>query len=200
VLTGHEMDALGDDAFWRLAEKTNLFVEVDPNQKSRIIASLRRMGHVVGFLGDGVNDAPAMHVADTSLSVDDAVDVARETADFVLLDRGLDVIRRGVLEGRTTFANTLKYILLTTSANLGNMISMAAASLWLPFLPMLAGQILLNNFLSDLPAIGLAGDAVDQELVERPPRWDVDFIGRFMVAFGLLSTAFDLLTFFCLPC
>lgn len=198
ILTGGDLDALQDEALWQLAERTNLFVEVDPNQKVRIISSLRQMGHVVAFLGDGVNDAPAMHTADTSLSVDDAVDVARETADFVLLERGLDVIRRGVLEGRKTFANTLKYILITTSANLGNMISMAAASLWLPFLPMLAGQILLNNFLSDIPAIGLADDAVDPELVDRPRRWDIHFIGRFMVAFGLVSTAFDVITFFSL--
>ena len=142
------------------------------------------MGHVVGFLGDGVNDAPAMHAADTSLSVEQAVDVAREAADFVLLERSLDVIRRGIEEGRRTFANTLKYVLTTTSANLGNMISMAAASLFLPFLPLLAGQILLNNFLSDIPAIGFANDSVDAELVDRPRRWDMGFIGRFMVAFG----------------
>jgi Mg2+-importing ATPase len=153
------------------------------------------MGHVVGFLGDGVNDAPAMHAADTSLSVELAVDVAREAADFVLLERHLDVIRRGIEEGRKTFANTLKYVLTTTSANLGNMISMAVASLFLPFLPLLAGQILLNNFLSDIPALGIAGDAVDPELVARPRRWDMRFIGRFMVEFGVLSSLFDFLTF-----
>jgi Mg2+-importing ATPase len=127
--------------------------------------------------------------------VEHAVDVAREAADFVLLERHLDVIRRGIEEGRKTFANTLKYVLTTTSANLGNMVSMAAASLFLPFLPLLAGQILLNNFLSDIPAIGIADDAVDPELVERPRRWDMRFIGRFMVEFGLLSSAFDFLTF-----
>jgi Mg2+-importing ATPase len=170
-------------------------VEVDPNQKERIILSLKKMGHVVGFLGDGVNDAPAMHAADTSLSVEEAVDVAREAADFVLLERGLDVIRRGIEEGRRTFANTLKYVLITTSANLGNMISMAAASLFLPFLPLTAGQILLNNFLSDVPAVGIADDRVDRELVARPRRWDMKFIGRYMVEFGALSSAFDVLTF-----
>ena len=153
------------------------------------------MGHVVGFLGDGVNDAPAMHAADTSLSVEQAVDVAREAADFVLLERDLDVIRRGIEEGRKTFANTLKYVLITTSANLGNMVSMAAASLFLPFLPLTAGQILLNNFLSDIPAVGLADDSVDPELVDRPRRWDIRFIGRFMVVFGLVSSVFDFLTF-----
>ena len=168
---------------------------MDPNQKERIILALKKMGHVVGFLGDGVNDAPAMHAADTSLSVEQAVDVAREAADFVLLERSLDVIRRGIEEGRKTFANTLKYVLTTMSANLGNMISMAAASLFLPFLPLLAGQILLNNLLSDVPAIGIADDAVDPELIERPQRWNMRFIGRFMVEFGAVSSVFDFLTF-----
>ena len=195
VVTGRDLATIHGEALWPIAEKTDLFVEVDPNQKERIILALKKMGHVVGFLGDGVNDAPAMHAADTSLSVEDAVDVAREAADFVLLERGLDVIRRGIEEGRRTFANTLKYVLITTSANLGNMISMAAASLFLPFLPLTAGQILLNNFLSDVPAVGLADDAVDVEQVERPRRWDIRFIGRFMVTFGLVSTIFDVVTF-----
>jgi Mg2+-importing ATPase len=127
--------------------------------------------------------------------VEQAVDVAREAADFVLLERSLEVIRRGIEEGRKTFANTLKYVLTTTSANLGNMVSMAITSLFLPFLPLLAGQILLNNFLSDIPAIGIADDSVDPELVEVPRRWDMRFIGRFMVEFGVLSSAFDFLTF-----
>ena len=195
VLTGDDLDKLNDEALWRDAELTDLFVEVDPNQKERIILSLKKMGHVVGFLGDGVNDAPAMHAADTSLSVQQASDVAREAADFVLLERHLDVIRMGVLEGRKTFANTLKYVLTTTSANLGNMVSMAAASLFLPFLPLLASQILLNNFLSDIPAVGLANDSVDPEMIDRPGQWNMRFIGRFMVEFGLLSSAFDMLTF-----
>jgi Mg2+-importing ATPase len=195
VLTGAELDEVHDEALWRAAGETDLFVEVDPNQKERIILSLRKTGHIVGFLGDGVNDAPAMHAADTSLSVEHAVDVAREAADFVLLERGLDVIRRGVEEGRRTFANTLKYVLATTSANLGNMLSMAAASIFLPFLPLTAGQILLNNFLSDVPAIGLADDRVDHELVDRPRRWDMRFIGRYMVEFGAVSSVFDVLTF-----
>ncbi len=195
VITGRDLATLHDEALWSIAEKTDLFVEVDPNQKERIILALKKMGHVVGFLGDGVNDAPAMHAADTSLSVEDAVDVARQAADFVLLERGLDVIRRGIEEGRKTFANTLKYVLITTSANLGNMVSMAAASLFLPFLPLTAGQILLNNFLSDVPAVGLADDLVDPEQVDRPRRWDITFIGRFMVVFGLVSAIFDFVTF-----
>jgi P-type Mg2+ transporter len=195
MLTGLQLDELHDDALWHAAERTVVFAEVDPNQKERIILALKKTGHVVGFLGDGINDAPAMHAADTSLSVESAVDVAREAADFVLLERDLGVIRRGIEEGRRTFANTLKYILTTTSANLGNMISMAVASLFLPFLPLLAGQILLNNFLSDIPAVGLASDSVDPELVDRPRRWDMRFLGRFMVEFGCLSSLFDFLTF-----
>jgi Mg2+-importing ATPase len=178
-----------------LAERTDLFVEVDPNQKERLILALKKRGHVVGFLGDGVNDAPAMHAADTSLSVDQAVDVARDAADFVLLERNLDVVRQGILEGRKIFANTLKYVLTTMSANLGNMISMAVASLILPFLPLLAGQILLNNFLSDIPAVGIASDRVDAELVERPRRWNMRFVGGFMMEFGLVSSLFDAVTF-----
>jgi Mg2+-importing ATPase len=195
VLTGPQIDELHDEALWHAAERTNLFVEVDPNQKERILLALKKMGHVVGFLGDGVNDAPAMHAADTSLSVESAVDVARAAADFVLLERHLDVIRRGIEEGRKTFANTLKYVLTTTSANLGNMVSMALASLFLPFLPLTAGQILLNNFLSDFPAVGIASDNVDPELVDQPRRWDMRFIGRFMVEFGVLSSIFDVVTF-----
>lgn len=195
VLTGRQLERLHDEALWHAAERTDIFAEVDPNQKERIILALKKTGHVVGFLGDGVNDAPAMHAADASLSVEQAVDAAREAADFVLLERHLDVIRRGIEEGRKTFANTLKYVMLTTSANLGNMVSMAAASLFLPFLPLLAGQILLNNFLSDVPALGLADDSVDPELVERPRRWDMRYIGVFMVAFGALSSVFDFIMF-----
>jgi Mg2+-importing ATPase len=195
ALTGAALAALDDVALCRLAPTTTLFSEVDPNQKERIIRALRKAGHVVGFLGDGINDAPAMHAADTSLSVDGAVDVARETADFVLLERDLDVIRAGIEEGRRTFANTMKYILTTMSANLGNMISMAAASLVLPFLPLTAGQILLNNLLSDVPAVGLADDRVDPEIVRQPPRWHMSFIWRFIAEFGLVSSLFDFLTF-----
>ena len=195
VITGSELHTMSQEALWQVAPDTAVFAEVDPSQKERIIQALRSRGAVVGFLGDGVNDAPAMHAADASLAVDQAVDVARAVADFVLLERDLDVIRRGIIEGRRTFANTMKYILTTTSANLGNMVSMAAASLFLPFLPLLAGQILLNNFLSDIPALGIADDSVDPELVTRPERWDLRAIGRFMVAFGLLSSVFDVLTF-----
>ncbi|MGE0395310.1 MAG: magnesium-translocating P-type ATPase [Kofleriaceae bacterium] len=195
LLCGEDLHELTDTALVRAAAETDLFAEVDPNQKERILRALRRGGSVVGFFGDGVNDTPAMHAADVSLSVESAVDVAKATADLVLTRRGLDVIRRGIEEGRRTFANTLKYILTTTSANLGNMVSMAVASLVLPFLPLTAGQVLLNNFISDVPAVGIAGDRVDPELVDRPRRWDMRFIARFMLEFGLLSSAFDALTF-----
>ncbi|HWP39409.1 MAG TPA: magnesium-translocating P-type ATPase, partial [Tepidisphaeraceae bacterium] len=195
MLTGAELNALHDDALWHLAEHTNLFVEVDPNQKERIILALRKRGHIVGYMGDGINDAPALHAADVGISVDTAVDVAREAADFVLLEHDLAVLQAGIEEGRTTFANTLKYVFTTTSANFGNMVSMAGASLFLPFLPLLAKQILLNNFLSDIPGMTIASDTVDRELVATPQRWDIRFIRTFMVIFGLVSSAFDYLTF-----
>jgi Mg2+-importing ATPase len=195
VLTGAEMTTLRDEALWQLAEQGNLFVEVDPNQKERIIAALQKTQHVVGYMGDGINDAPALHAADVGISVDSAVDVAKEAADFVLLEQDLDVLRQGIEEGRRTFANTLKYIFTTTSANFGNMFSMAGLSLLVKFLPLLPKQILLNNFLSDVPAMTIAADEVDRELVEKPRRWDVRFIRNFMVVFGLLSSCFDYLTF-----
>jgi Mg2+-importing ATPase len=195
MVTGVELNDLGDEALWQAAERANLFVEVDPNQKERIILALQKMGHVVGYMGDGINDAPALHAADVGISVDQAVDVAKEAADFVLLEHDLDVLRQGIELGRTTFANTLKYIQITTSANFGNMFSMAGASLFLPFLPMLPMQILLTNFLTDFPAMAIASDSVDPELVERPRRWDIRFIRSFMVTFGLVSSVFDYLTF-----
>jgi Mg2+-importing ATPase len=195
VLTGAELNRLRDEALWQAVEGTNLFVEVDPNQKERIILALKKIGHVVGFMGDGINDAPALHAGDVGISVDQAVDVAKEAADFVLLQRDLSVLHQGILLGRTTFANTLKYVFITTSANFGNMFSMAGASLFLPFLPMLPMQILLTNFLTDFPAMAIAGDSVDPELVERPRRWDVAFIRDFMVTFGAVSSVFDYLTF-----
>ncbi len=198
VVTGAQMDRLHDEALWQLAERTTIFAEVDPNQKERIITALRRTGHVVGYLGDGINDAPALHAADVGVSVDTAVDVAKETADFVLLEHSLTVLRQGIEEGRSVFANTLKYVYTTTSANFGNMLSMAGLSLLLPFLPLLPKQILLNNFLSDVPAMAIAGDRVDDKLVARPRRWRVAHIRNFMLAFGLISSLFDVLTFFVL--
>ena len=195
VLTGSELNDMHDEALWHLAERTTLFAEVDPNQKERIILALKKTGHVVGYMGDGINDAPALHAADVSISVDTAVDVAKDAADFVLLKQDLAILRQGIDEGRSTFANTLKYILTTISANFGNMFSMAGASMLLPFLPLLAPQILLNNFLSDIPALTIASDNVDIEMVEKPRRWNTRFIRNYMVLFGLVSSIFDFLTF-----
>jgi Mg2+-importing ATPase len=195
ILTGTELNTLHDVALWQRAPGTTLFVDVDPNQKERIIRALQKMGHVVGYLGDGINDAPALHAADVGISVDSAVDIAKDAADLVLLEQNLNVLRAGIQSGRTTFANTLKYIFTTTSANFGNMLSMAGASLFLPFLPLLAKQILLNNFLSDLPGVTIASDNVDPELVDAPHRWNVPFIRNFMLVFGLASAVFDYVTF-----
>jgi Mg2+-importing ATPase len=195
ILTGSELATLTKEALFGRVERTDIFAEIDPNQKERIIAALRRRGHVVGYLGDGINDAPALHEADIGISVDGAADVAREAADMVLLERDLGVLLRGVDDGRRTFANTMKYIAITTSANFGNMVSMAFASLALPFLPQLAPQILLNNFLSDVPSLAIATDDVDPDQVRTPRRWDIGFVRRFMVTFGLVSSAFDFATF-----
>ena len=195
MLTGEDVAAMRDEALWHLAPRTDLFVEIDPQQKERIVRALQRTGEAVGYLGDGINDAPALHAADVGISVAEAVDVARESADIVLTRRDLDVLRTGVEDGRRTFANTLKYISITTSANFGNMVSMAIVTPFLPFLPLAAKQILLNNFLSDLPSLAIASDRVDPERLAAPQRWNVRDIRRFMIVFGLVSSVFDLLTF-----
>ncbi len=195
LLTGSDIDKLREEALWRVAEQTDIFAEIDPNQKERIILALKKNGHVVGYLEDGINDAPSLHTADVGISVANAMDVAKEAADLVLLKQDLDVLQHGILLGRKTFANTLKYVFIATSANFGNMFSVAIASLFLPFLPMLPKQILLINFLTDLPEMTIASDHVDNVLVDRPRRWDVSFIRRFMLIFGPLSSMFDLLTF-----
>ncbi len=203
VLTSSQLDNLPDEALWQAVETTNLFTEVDPNQKERIILAVKKRGHIVGYMGDGINDAPALHTADVGISVDTAVDVAKEAADFVLLKhdpsaasgQSLAVLHQGIIQGRMTFANTLKYVFMATSANFGNMFSMAGASLLLPFLPMLPKQILLINFLTDLPEMTIATDNVDDAWVQRPHSWDIGFIRRFMLVFGPLSSAFDYLTF-----
>ncbi|GBC76666.1 Magnesium-transporting ATPase, P-type 1 [bacterium HR08] len=195
VLTGAELRRLSDDALPIAAQQTDIFAEVEPNQKERIIRALRKAGHVVGYMGDGVNDAPALHAADVSISVQEAVDVAKEAADIVLLERDLAVLEAGVREGRRTFANTLKYVFMATSANFGNMFSMAGASLLLPFLPLLPKQILLTNLLTDFPELAISSDRVDAEWIERPRRWNIGFIRRFMLTFGPLSSVFDYVTF-----
>ncbi|MCB9629912.1 MAG: magnesium-translocating P-type ATPase [Sandaracinaceae bacterium] len=198
VVRGADIAQLRDDALRHVADTADIFAEIDPTQKERIVLALKQTGHVVGFMGDGINDAPALYAADVGISVDGATDVAREAADFVLLKQDLGTVCAGVREGRATFANTLKYVLTTESANLGNMVSMAFASLFLPFLPLLAHQVLLNNLLSDVPSTALAGDRVDPEVMEQPQRWDVTFIRRYMIAFGLISALFDGLTFIAL--
>jgi P-type Mg2+ transporter len=195
VLTGREVVLLNDRALALRVNTVDVFAEIEPSQKERIIMALRRAGNTVGFLGDGINDAPALHSADVGISVNSAVDVAKEAAAVVLLEKDLSVLAAGVQEGRVTFANTLKYIYMTTSANFGNMFSMAGAALFLPFLPLLPKQILLNNFLSDFPAMAIATDRVDPEAIEKPRRWDISIIRNFMIAFGLVSSIFDFLTF-----
>ena len=186
---------MSNEALLHQVRETQIFAEVEPNQKERIILALRQAGNVVGFMGDGINDASALHAADVSLSVDSAVDVAKEAADIVLLEKDLGVLVQGVQEGRMTFANTLKYVFMATSANFGNMFSMAGASLFLSFLPLLPKQILLTNLLTDFPEMTIATDTVDPEMVEKPRRWDINFIRKFMITFGLVSSVFDYLTF-----
>jgi Mg2+-importing ATPase len=195
ILTGSDLREMSDEALRVLACDVDVFAEVEPNQKERIMLALRKAGNVVGYLGDGINDAPALHAADVSISVDSAVDIAKEAADIVLLEKDLGVLAAGVREGRRTFANTLKYVFMATSANFGNMFSMAGASLFLPFLPLLPKQVLLTNLMTDFPEMTIATDAVDKEMVERPRRWDIKFIRKFMVTFGLVSSVFDFLTF-----
>jgi len=179
----------------RQAADVDFFAEVEPNQKERIILALKKAGNVVGYLGDGINDATALHAADVGISVEGGADVAKSSADIVLLERNLEVLVKGVLEGRRTFANTLKYVFMASSANFGNMFSMAAASLFLPFLPLLPKQILLTNLITDFPEMTIATDNVDPQMLAAPRRWEVKTIRRFMLVFGSLSSAFDFLTF-----
>lgn len=195
VLTGKELHSLSNDALHARANTIDVFAEIEPSQKERIIMAVRRLGNTVGFLGDGINDAPALHACDVGISVNSAVDVAKEAATVVLLEKDLSVLCSGVREGRRTFANTLKYIYMTTSANFGNMFSMAGTALFLPFLPLLPKQILLNNFLTDFPAMAIATDSVDSDQLERPQVWDIKFIRNFMIVFGIVSSFFDFVTF-----
>jgi len=173
----------------------DVFAEIEPNQKERIIIALKKAGNVVGYMGDGINDASAIHAADVGISVDSAVDVAKDAADIVLLEKDLGVLVQGVREGRATFANTLKYVFMATSANFGNMFSMAGISLLLPFLPLLPKQILLTNLMTDFPEMTIATDSVDKEMIDYPRRWDIKAIRKFMITFGIVSSVFDFLTF-----
>lgn len=195
IITGSQIRQMSDAAFMQQAQTAHIFAEVEPNQKEKIILALKKAGNVVGFMGDGINDAPALHAADVGISVDTAVDVAKEAADIVLLNQDLKVLEAGILEGRKTFANTMKYVFMATSANFGNMFSMAGASLFLPFLPLLPKQILLTNLLTDFPEMAIASDRVDEISIATPHRWDIRFIKRFMIVFGLISSVFDYLTF-----
>jgi len=195
LVTGETLHQLTDMALAARVTTTQVFAEVDPSQKTRIIQAFRARGIAVGFLGDGINDAAALHAADVGISVSQASDITRAAADIVLLEKSLAVLIAGVEAGRRAFANTLKYVCITTSANFGNMVSMALASFLVPFLPLLPQQILLNNVLSDLPAMAIATDRLDPELVAVPRRWNTGAIRRFMIAFGLVSSAFDLATF-----
>jgi Mg2+-importing ATPase len=195
VITGSELDALDDAELGRRIPDTTIFARVTPEQKSRVIKAQRELGADVGFLGDGVNDAVALHDADAGISVESATDVAKDAADMVLMDKDLGILADGIIEGRRTFANTMKYVLMGTSSNFGNMFSQGAASFFLSFLPMLPKQILLNNLLYDSGEMTIPTDNVDEEQLQRPAHWDIGLIRRFMVVFGPISSLFDFATF-----
>ena len=195
MVTGDQMDTMDDAALAYQAEHGAIFARVSPEQKNRVILGLKARGHVVGYIGDGINDAPSLHNADVGISVMNGVDVAKDAAKIILLDKDLTVLNEGIIEGRRCFANIMKYIIMSTSSNFGNMFSMAAASLFLPFLPMLPTQILLNNFLYDLSQVAVPGDNVDPALLRKPKRWQIGFIRQFMTIIGPISSIYDFLTF-----
>lgn len=196
VLLGEEIEKMSDEALMMKAEETLLFARVSPSQKQRIITLLRRRGHVVGYIGDGINDAPSLHMADVGISVAGAVDIAKDSADIILLENNLKVLHNGIIEGRKSFGNIMKYLMMGTSSNFGNMFSMAGAILFLPFLPMLPMQILLNNLLYDISQITIPTDQVDESFTKKPRHWDIEIIRRFMLYIGPISSIFDFLTFY----
>ena len=196
ILTGAEMQGMDDHALSAVVENMNLFCRVNPAQKNRVILALKQRGRVVGYMGDGINDAPSLHSADIGISVDSAVDVAKSAAEMILLAQDLNVLHEGVMEGRRTFGNIMKYIMMGTSSNFGNMFSMAGATLFLPFLPMLPVQILLNNLLYDVSEIPIPLDSVDEEYLTQPRHWNMNFIRNFMLSVGPVSSIFDFLTFY----
>jgi Mg2+-importing ATPase len=198
IVLGDEIEKMTDPALQAVAEETTVFARASPAQKNRILMALKHRGHVVGFMGDGINDAPSLHAADVGISVASAVDVAREAADIILVEPGLEVLKSGILEGRKAFGNVMKYLLMGTSSNFGNMFSMAGASTFLPFLPMLPTQILLNNFLYDLSQVTIPTDNVDEDFVQKPRQWDIGSIRKFMLYVGPISSIFDFLTFYVL--
>jgi P-type Mg2+ transporter len=195
TLSGTDIEPMGDEELRQAATAATIFARVSPEQKARIIRLLRHSGRAVGFLGDGVNDALALHQADIGISVESAADVAKDAADVLLLDKDLGVLADGVSEGRRIFANTIKYVLMGTSSNFGNMFSASVASVVLPFLPMLPGQILLNNLLYDTGQLAIPGDRVDREQLHAPAHWNIGYIRRFMLLFGPISSLFDFATF-----
>lgn len=196
ILTGADILKMDDQALVGKVDSVNLFCRVTPAQKNRVILALKKRGHTVGYLGDGINDAPSLHSADIGISVESAVDVAKDAAEMILLERDLGVLQSGVIEGRRTFGNIMKYIMMGTSSNFGNMFSMAGGSMFLPFLPMLPTQILLNNMLYDISEIPIPMDNVDEEYLMRPRHWDINFVRKFMLIVGPISSIFDFLTFF----
>jgi Mg2+-importing ATPase len=198
VVLGEDVDQMSDSALIHVAERMNVFARMSPAQKNRVLLALKQRGHVVGFLGDGINDAPSLHAADVGISVASAVDIARDAAEIILLEHSLAVLHTGILEGRKAFGNVMKYLLMGTSSNFGNMFSMAAAALFLPFLPMLPAQILLNNFLYDLSQVTIPTDHVDDSFIVKPRRWEISLIRNFMLFVGPISSLYDFLTFFIL--
>jgi len=198
VVLGEEIERMTDPALQAVVENTTVFARASPAQKNRILMALKHRGHVVGFMGDGINDAPSLHAADVGISVASAVDVAREAADIILVEPGLQVLTSGILEGRKALGNVMKYLLMGTSSNFGNMFSMAGAAAFLPFLPMLPTQILLNNFLYDFSQITIPTDNIDADFVSKPRQWDIGLIRRFMLYIGPISSLFDFLTFYVL--
>jgi Mg2+-importing ATPase len=198
IITGEDLDRMTDPALAHVAEETRVFARISPSQKNRILLALKHNGHAVGFMGDGINDAPSLHAADVGISVSSAVDVAREAADVILVEPGLRVLHDGIVEGRKAFGNVMKYLLMGTSSNFGNVFSMAGASIFLPFLPMLPTQILLNNMLYDLAQITIPTDNVDDTYLKKPQHWDISLIRNFMLFIGPISSIFDFLTFYVL--
>jgi Mg2+-importing ATPase len=196
IVLGEALDKMSDTALAHVVEQTTIFARVSPAQKNRIILALKSRRHVVGYIGDGINDAPSLHAADVGISVSTAVDVAKDAAEIILLERSLQVLHQGILEGRKAFGNVMKYLLMGTSSNFGNMFSMAGAAVFLPFLPMLPTQILLNNFLYDLAQVTIPTDNVDASMIQKPHRWDITLIRNFMIFIGPISSIFDFLTFF----
>ena len=198
IISGEDVERMTDPALGHVAESTRVFARISPSQKNRILRALKHNGHAVGFMGDGINDAPSLHAADVGISVSSAVDVAREAADVILVEPGLRVLHDGIIEGRKAFGNVMKYLLMGTSSNFGNVLSMAVASLFLPFLPMLPTQILLNNLLYDLAQLTIPTDNVDETYIQKPQRWDISLIRNFMLFIGPISSVFDFLTFYVL--